>query len=112
MLAGEQGLRSIPAAPKHLLLAGFLVPLHLVDHLLIAPHSACGPTRCSLSCGHAVQRGCELTIRPFAAQVSPLGVAGRAPAYRGDVAGVWLTQQLPDSSALRFAQLPCNLSRI
>ena len=92
MLVGRQGFAQIPAAPKHLLLAGFLVAFYILSITFIAPHFGVGNAVFFVLVGQLFSAAAIDHFGLFGAQVAPLGAA-RAAGIALMCAGVWLTQQ-------------------
>ena len=86
------GFAQIPAAPKHLLLAGFLVAFYILSITFIAPHFGVGNAVFFVLVGQLFSAAAIDHFGLFGAQVAPLGAA-RAAGIALMCAGVWLTQQ-------------------
>lgn len=91
ILMGPQALLQIPAAPKHLLLAGLLVAFYVLSITYVAPHFGIGNAVFFVLLGQLVSAAAIDHFGLFGAQVSPLTLM-RASGISVMALGVWITQ--------------------
>lgn len=93
LLTSPQGFSKMPAAPKHLFLAGLFVAFYVLSITFIAPHFGVGNAVFFVLLGQLFSAAAIDHFGLFGAQVSPLGAA-RMGGIALMCAGVWLTQQV------------------
>ncbi|MFW8593483.1 DMT family transporter [Cribrihabitans neustonicus] len=91
LLAGPQALAKIPAAPKHLFLAGVLVAFYVLSITHVAPHFGVGNAVFFVLIGQLISAAAIDHFGLFGAQVSPLTLT-RAAGISVMALGVWITQ--------------------
>jgi bacterial/archaeal transporter family-2 protein len=92
LVHNPQGFSKMPAAPRHLFLAGLLVAFYVMSITFIAPHFGVGNAVFFVLLGQLISAAAIDHFGLFGAQVSPLGAA-RMGGIALMCAGVWLTQQ-------------------
>jgi bacterial/archaeal transporter family-2 protein len=92
LVHNPQGFSKLPAAPRHLFLAGLLVAFYVMSITFIAPHFGVGNAVFFVLLGQLISAAAIDHFGLFGAQVSPLGAA-RMGGIALMCAGVWLTQQ-------------------
>lgn len=93
LVTGPQAFARMPAAPKHLFLAGLLVAFYVLSITYIAPHFGIGNAVFFVLLGQLISAAAIDHWGLFGANVSPLGLA-RVGGIALMAAGVWLTQQV------------------
>ncbi|NSY38530.1 DMT family transporter [Leisingera sp. ANG59] len=91
LVAGPQALSKIPAAPKHLFLAGVLVAFYVLSITYVAPHFGVGNAVFFVLIGQLISAAAIDHFGLFGAQVSPLTLT-RAAGISVMALGVWITQ--------------------
>jgi bacterial/archaeal transporter family-2 protein len=91
ILGGPQGFSRIATAPKHLLLAGFLVAFYVLSITHVAPHFGIGNAVFFVLLGQLLSAALIDHFGLFGNQVSPLTLT-RAGGIALMAAGVWVTQ--------------------
>ncbi len=92
LLSGNlPNLAGVPAAPKHLFLAGLLVAFYVLSITWVAPHFGVGNAVFFVLLGQLISAAAIDHFGLFGAQISPLSLA-RAGGIAVMAAGVWLTQ--------------------
>lgn len=91
LIAGPQALTKIPAAPKHLLLAGVLVAFYVLSITHVAPHFGVGNAVFFVLIGQLISAAAIDHFGLFGAQISPLTLT-RAAGISVMALGVWITQ--------------------
>ncbi|UWQ26048.1 DMT family transporter [Leisingera aquaemixtae] len=91
LIAGPQALAKIPAAPKHLLLAGVLVAFYVLSITHVAPHFGVGNAVFFVLIGQLISAAAIDHFGLFGAQISPLTLT-RATGISVMALGVWITQ--------------------
>jgi bacterial/archaeal transporter family-2 protein len=92
LVHNPHGFSKMPAAPRHLFLAGLLVAFYVMSITFIAPHFGVGNAVFFVLLGQLISAAAIDHFGLFGAQVSPLGAA-RMGGIALMCAGVWLTQQ-------------------
>ncbi|WP_372885742.1 DMT family transporter [Shimia sp.] len=85
-------LSGLPAAPKHLFLAGLLVAFYVLSITWVAPKFGVGNAVFFVLLGQLISAAAIDHFGLFGAQISPLSLT-RAGGIALMAAGVWLTQQ-------------------
>jgi len=91
LIAGPQALAKIPAAPKHLFLAGVLVAFYVLSITHVAPHFGVGNAVFFVLIGQLISAAAIDHFGLFGAQISPLTLT-RAAGISVMALGVWITQ--------------------
>lgn len=89
---GLQPLKSVPAQPKHLFLAGFLVAFYVLSITYVAPSFGVGNAVFFVLLGQLISAAAIDHFGLFGAQISPLSLI-RAGGIGLMAAGVFMTQQ-------------------
>ncbi len=89
---GLQPLKSVPAQPKHLFLAGFLVAFYVLSITYVAPSFGVGNAVFFVLLGQLISAAAIDHFGLFGAQISPLSLT-RAGGIGLMAAGVFMTQQ-------------------
>ncbi|TNJ48213.1 DMT family transporter [Phaeobacter sp. B1627] len=90
-LVGPKTLMQAASAPKHLLLAGFLVAFYVLSITHVAPHFGVGNAVFFVLLGQLISAAAIDHFGLFGAQVSPL-TAMRMLGISVMACGVWITQ--------------------
>ncbi|WP_323778481.1 DMT family transporter [Leisingera sp.] len=91
LIAGPQALSKIPAAPKHLLLAGVLVAFYVLSITYVAPHFGVGNAVFFVLIGQLISAAAIDHFGLFGARISPLTLT-RTAGISVMALGVWITQ--------------------
>ncbi|MFP7571151.1 DMT family transporter [Marivita sp. S2033] len=91
-LTGVKAISGVPAAPKHLFLAGLLVAFYVLSITYIAPHFGVGNAVFFVLLGQLISAALIDHYGLFGARISPLGLT-RATGIAVMAAGVWITQR-------------------
>ena len=92
LITGPAALKAIPAQPKHLFLAGFLVAFYVLSITYIAPHFGVGNAVFFVLLGQLAAAGAIDHFGLFGAKVTPLSFT-RAAGIALMAAGLALTQK-------------------
>ena len=92
LITGPGALKAIPAQPKHLFLAGFLVAFYVLSITYIAPHFGVGNAVFFVLLGQLAAAGTIDHFGLFGAKVTPLSFT-RAAGIALMAAGLALTQK-------------------
>lgn len=91
VLTGPQALMQVASAPKHLLLAGFLVAFYVLSITHVAPHFGVGNAVFFVLLGQLASAAAIDHFGLFGAQVNPLTLT-RSAGISVMALGVWITQ--------------------
>lgn len=91
ILTGPQALFQVASAPKHLLLAGFLVAFYVLSITHVAPHFGVGNAVFFVLLGQLASAAAIDHFGLFGAQVNPLTLT-RSAGIAVMALGVWITQ--------------------
>jgi len=91
LITGPQALAKVVDAPKHLLLAGFLVAFYVLSITFVAPHFGVGNAVFVVLLGQMISAAAVDHYGLFGAQISPLSLT-RASGIALMGIGVWVTQ--------------------
>lgn len=92
ILTGPGALAKVPAAPKHLLLAGTLVAFYVMSITFVAPRFGVGNAIFFVLLGQLVSAATIDHFGMFGARVSPLTLT-RAGGIAVMAIGLWITQR-------------------
>ncbi len=92
ILTGPGALAKVPAAPKHLLLAGALVAFYVMSITFVAPRFGVGNAIFFVLLGQLVSAATIDHFGMFGARVSPLTLT-RAGGIAVMAIGLWITQR-------------------
>jgi len=91
LVHAPQGFAALPAAPRHLFLAGVLIAFYLLSITFIAPHFGIGNAVFFVLLGQLFSAALIDHFGLFGAPVSPLSLT-RAAGIAAMATGVWLAQ--------------------
>jgi len=92
LIVAPQGFAKMPAAPRHLFLAGVLVAFYILSITFIAPRFGVGNAVFFVLLGQLFSAALIDHFGLFGAQISPLSLT-RAAGIGTMALGVWITQQ-------------------